>query len=494
MFLKPTTIFLIFPEIFLFASTIILFIYAIFVQSKKINITKDIAYLTLAILSITIMLYLNSVFGNYHNMVIQDTYTTYTKIIILFLSLIVIFFSLRYLERVNILIFEYFFLILFATNALLLLISSFDFLLFILALELQSMCLYGLALLYRKSVITLEAGVKYFFLGVLSSGFFFIGMFILYFYTGTIQFDKLALFFAMESDIDFGDFLVIEFPGFLGMFFILISIFFKIGVAPFHNWSPDVYDGTALPTTAYFAVVIKFAMISVLFKILSIPFSSLVELWQIILVVVSAISLLIGSFSAANNMKVKRFLAYSSIAHVGFILNALSTIDSLSLTVSIFYLIVYIFLSLGIWTALLLLEVGHLNKTPHIKYLTDLSGFAKQNKTIAALIAVLLFSMSGIPPLAGFYSKFFVLVNTLEHSLIGLFAISLFASAIGAFYYLRALKIIYFDQLNTKIFFNKVEFYNSYVFAIIIGINILFSMFPGPVFKTAFSIGISLLV
>ena len=494
LILKPSTIFLIFPEIFLFVSTITLFIYAIFVQNSKINITKDIAYLTLAILVITIVLYINSVFGNYHNMIIQDTYTIYTKIIILTLSTIVIFLSLRYLERVNILIFEYFFLILFTTNALMLLISSFDFLLFILALELQSMCLYGLALLYRKSIITLEAGVKYFFLGVLSSGFFFIGMFILYFYTGTIQFDKLALFCALESNDIFGDFSILEFPVFLGMFFILISIFFKIGIAPFHNWSPDVYEGTALPTTVYFAVVIKFAMISVLFKMLSIPFSSLIELWQPILVLVSAASLLIGSFSAANNIKIKRFLAYSSIAHVGFILNALSTLDNLSVAFSIFYVIIYIFLSLGIWSALLILEVGHLNKTPHIKYLTDLSGFGKTNKTIAAALAILLFSMSGIPPLAGFYSKFFVLVNSLEHSLIGLFVISLFASAVGAFYYLRTLKIIYFDQINTQIFFNKVEFYNSYIFSVIIGINLLFSLFPSIIFNNAFYIAYTLLL
>jgi NADH-quinone oxidoreductase subunit N len=235
-------------------------------------------------------------------------------------------------------------------------------------------------------------------------------------------------------------------------------------------------------------------MISVLFKMLSIPFSSLIELWQPILVLVSAASLLIGSFSAANNIKIKRFLAYSSIAHVGFILNALSTLDNLSVAFSIFYVIIYIFLSLGIWSALLILEVGHLNKTPHIKYLTDLSGFGKTNKTIAAALAILLFSMSGIPPLAGFYSKFFVLVNSLEHSLIGLFVISLFASAVGAFYYLRTLKIIYFDQINTQIFFNKIEFYNCYIFSIIIGINLLFSLFPSIIFNNGFYIAYTLLL
>jgi NADH-quinone oxidoreductase subunit N len=328
---------------------------------------------------------------------------------------------------------EYPVLILFATLGMMLMVSAQSLLGLYVGLELQSLTLYVLAAIRRDDAKSSEAGLKYFVLGALASGLLLYGISLVYGATGSIMFDKIQN--ALGSDK----------PGveiILGFVMILSALAFKISAAPFHMWTPDVYEGAPTPVTAFFAAAPKLAGFALLIKILAGPFADLSGQAQQILVALSILSMAWGAFAAIAQSNIKRLMAYSSIGHVGFALVGLVAGGEQGITATLTYLLIYVPMTLGAFAIILSLN----RDGQPLEQLSDLAGFSKTRPALAALMAVWMFSMIGIPPLAGFFGKLYVFMAAIEQGYVWLAILGVVLSVVGAFYYLRIIKIMYFDK------------------------------------------------
>lgn len=327
--------------------------------------------------------------------------------------------------------FEYPLLIVLATIGMFGMVSSQDFLSLYLSLELQSLSLYVLASFRRDVRHNSEAGLKYFFLGALSSGILLYGISLLYGFAGTTSYETLFNTLGQEK---------IQPAIIVGMVFVLCGVAFKIAAAPFHMWTPDVYQGSPTPVTALFSMAPKAAALGVLIRLVTGPLAPLHEQLQQILIALSLLSMLVGSFAAIAQNNVKRLLAYGAIGHVGFILLALAAQNASGLQAVVFYTATYLLMSAGGF-AVVLAVCGD-DKDENIALF---SGLAKQRPVLAASFAALLLSMAGIPPLAGFLAKLAVFQAGIQSGLTWLAVVGLLCSVVSAFYYLRLIKIMYFD-------------------------------------------------
>jgi NADH-quinone oxidoreductase subunit N len=367
--------------------------------------------------------------------------------------------------------FEINILILISLLGLMLIVSSFNFITLYLAIELQSLSFYILTALKRKSPLSIEAALKYFILGSIASSFILLGISIIYGVFGTLNFGNIYLILSNIFYFENINLIIGFINGFL---FILCGIFFKIGSAPFHFWLPDVYEGAPNNITAFFAIVPKIAYIGLLIRFIFDVFIDISSFFEIIFYICAILSMLIGSLSALQQKKIKRLLAYSSISHVGFILigftsNLFENIPSILL-----YIIIYIIMSINLWTTYLSLNINH----KPIKYLTDLSNIFNFNKLLAFIIILNIFSMSGIPPLAGFFSKLFLFISAIKAKYFGLVFFSILVSILSSFYYLRIIKIIFFENIFKKLFINKINKINSYILIINTQFLIFFFIYP----------------
>jgi NADH-quinone oxidoreductase subunit N len=395
--------------------------------------------------------------------------------------------------------FEYNLLILFSIFGILCFISSYDLVSLYLALEVQSLSFYILATLKRDSGFSTEAGLKYFILGALSSGFLLFGISLIYGLTGTTNFEsltKIVLSFDLYDSMlrfstfsfSFSDRLI------LGMFFVMFGLLFKMSAAPFHMWSPDVYEGSPTSVTILFAVVPKIGLFVVFSRLLFFTFYDLINVWQNIIIVVSLLSIIVGTFGALRQYRIKRFLAFSSITHVGYLLIGFSTGTFEGLSSIFFYLLIYIVMSLNIWAIVILLEIRK-KKTIRLKYLTDLQNLSRNNPVLSITLLINLFSMAGVPPLAGFYAKVYVFFSALEISLNVLVIFGILLSVISAFYYIRFIKIIYFDNSNNSLFLTqKIDLKKAYL----LGITFYFILFlfirPDPILLFVERLSLSLFI
>ncbi len=330
--------------------------------------------------------------------------------------------------------FEFPVLLVLATLGMLLMISANDLISLYLSLELQSLALYVVAAINRDSVRSTEAGLKYFVLGALSSGMLLYGMSLVYGFTGHTGFDEIAAALTAE-----GRSLGLVF----GLVFILAGLAFKISAVPFHMWTPDVYEGAPTPVTAFFAAGPKIAAISILVRIVINAFEPVVADWQQIVVFISIASMLLGSFAAIGQRNIKRLMAYSSIGHMGYALVGLAAGSMAGVRGVILYMLIYMVMTLGTFACILAMRR---REGEHVEGIDDLAGLSQTNPFMATVLTILMFSLAGIPPLAGFFGKYFVFVAAIEAHLYALAIIGVLASVVGAYYYLRVIKVMWFEE------------------------------------------------
>ncbi len=398
---------------------------------------REVFTQTLFLLVLGAMIVLNTDFGTYTPGLLfgTDSIAMSSKFILcvsLFAALVL---GQSHFSRAKINLFEFYSVTLLALISLMILVSSYDLISIYVAIEMQSLCFYILAAINRYSAFSTEAGLKYFVLGAFISGLFLFGASILYGITGTTNLNSYALLFSSDLTSDLNLSIL-----FLGVLFILVAVLFKIAAAPFHVWSPDVYEGAPLNSTIIFVIVPKLVLLVLLFRFLYYSFFTFFEDFQTLLIISGTLSVLIGSFMALRQKRVKRLLIYSSISHVGFILLGCATGTILGLTSVIYYLLFYIITSVLVWGVVALLT----NNTS--LYLTDLAVLARTNPALGLTFALGLFSLAGIPPLVGFSMKFFIFSAAINAHLYMASALIILLSVLGAFYYLRVIKVAYFEK------------------------------------------------
>ncbi|RDE09218.1 NADH-quinone oxidoreductase subunit NuoN [Pelagibacterium lacus] len=329
--------------------------------------------------------------------------------------------------------FEYPVLVVLATLGMMMMVSANDLMSLYVGLELQSLALYVVAAFRRDSVKATEAGLKYFVLGALSSGMLLYGASLVYGFTGHTQLDQIAQAVALTD----------RNPGIIfGLVFLLAGIAFKISAVPFHMWTPDVYEGAPTPVTAFFASAPKVAAMALLIRVVFDAFEPIARDWQQVVIFISIASMVLASFAAIGQNNLKRLLAYSSIGHVGFALVGLSAGNLVGVEGVAIYMAIYLFMTIGTFACILALK----NDDGYVETIDDLAGLAKNRPFVAAIMALFMFSLVGLPPLAGFFAKWQVFLAAMEAQLFVLAVIGMLASAVSAFYYLRIIKVMYFDE------------------------------------------------
>lgn len=426
------------PEVFMAVAGLALLMLGVF---RKEDNTRPISVLVILVLGAAMML-VSSLGGDRHTafngLFVADRFSGFAKALILLASAFSVAMSLQYLEKERIARFEYPILVLFATLGMMMMVSANDFMSLYLGLELQSLSLYVLAAFQRDSLKSTEAGLKYFVLGALASGLLLYGVSLLYGFAGTTSFEGLHNVFAGGHDHPVKPGLGII----AGLVFVVAGLSFKLSAVPFHMWAPDVYEGAPTPVTSFFAVAPKIAALCLFVRVMTGPFGDLLEQWRQVVTFIAIASMFVGAFGAIVQTNIKRLMAYSSIGHVGFILVGVAAGGELGIQGVLIYLAIYLFMNVGTFAVILSMrQKGRLVENIH-----DLAGLSKTNPAMAFIMAVLMFSMAGIPPLAGFWGKFYVFMAAIEAQLYTLSILGLVSSVVSAFYYLRVIKIIYFDE------------------------------------------------
>ena len=437
------------PEITLIIGSVLILLYGIFFNKDE-DPNKRVLYITLIslILSLYCSIYVVDAGTNsFNNLLNNDLYTLFFKILVYIGTIIIIYISYNYLKDLNIINPEFFFLILLSIVGVLILISSRNIISMYLGLELQSICLYILAAYRKYDIKSSESGVKYFIIGALSSGILLYGLSIIYGFTNSTDFYEISKSINLSLK-NHENFLIIN----IGFILILCGLFFKIAVVPFHMWAPDVYEGSPTSTTAFLTTIPKIGTIGFLIKFLNIPFENYYTAWSQILYLVSIASMILGSIAALNQNNIKRLLAYSSISHMGFILIGVLTANQIGIKSVQLYLSIYTINILGIFTCILCLK----NKINgyYLENINNFSGLLKKDSFLSFSFAILLFSISGLPPLAGFFGKLYILIAAVESKMYFLAVIAVLTSIISAFYYLKIIKIIFFDKPINDIYIN----------------------------------------
>jgi NADH-quinone oxidoreductase subunit N len=314
-------------------------------------------------------------------------------------------------------------------------ISSNDLMVFYMGLELQSLALYVLATFNRDQLKSSEAGLKYFVLSALSSGLLLYGCSLIYGFSGSTNFNIIS------NQLNSNEYVLT-----FGIVFILVGLAFKISAVPFHMWAPDVYQGSPTTVTLFFTMVPKIAALTVFIRFLYVPFLNLIDQWQMIIVFLSIASMLFGAIAAIGQTNIKRLIAYSSIGHIGYTLAGLATGSNEGIQSSIVYISIYIIMNLALFSCLLMLK----RNNEYYEEIEDLSGLSKNHPLLSLSLLIILFSLAGIPPLAGFFAKFYIFKAVIEQSMYFLAIVGLLSTVIAAFYYLRVIKIIYFDKEKEK--------------------------------------------
>ena len=472
------------PEIFALAAINFFAMYSV-IYSTSPNmgypvLIRNVSWLGAQILFFALVLNVkNPVDGaiGFNNLLIFDNFTIVIKSVVLVSAIITILLSLEYGKFENLNCFEYVILIILAVIGMMLIVSSYDLIAMYLAIELQSFCMYIIASLKRGSEFSIEAGLKYFILGAFSSGLLLFGCSLLYGFTGTTNYQQLfQLFLVSDVGLSGSNAIVV------GLLFILIGMLFKLSAAPFHLWSPDVYEGAPTSVTAFFAIVPKVAILSLVTRLFSYVFYSFFLPWQEILVVCSCLSMIIGTFGAIWQKKLKRLLAYSSIGHVGYISIGISVGSIEGIYAAFLYVVIYIVMTIATFSILLSLrKQKNLNK---IKYLNDLAGLFRSNPHVALSFSVIMFSMCGIPPLAGFFSKMFIFISAINMEMYFLAIIGVMTSVVASFYYIRIIKLMFFDSVTRINNLNTISKENSLFLSFCCIFLMSFFLWPTPIALT----------
>ena len=465
-------------EIFLALGGMIALLSGVFVsKDNSFKITTRICNVSF-IISLILIFFTHSNSGSlFDEMFVYDGLARYTKSLILVGTILSLLISVKSQKIDGFNKPEYPVLILFSVIGMLLMSSSMDLISLYMALELQSLPLYVIAAINRDNLKSSEAGLKYFILGALSSGLLLFGMSLVYGAVGDTSFSSISEF----SSQGMTNLLLI------GLVFMLAGLAFKISLVPFHMWTPDVYEGAPTPVTAFFAIVPKIAAMTVMIRFTFFAFDSSISSWQQVIVILSLLSMILGSFAAIMQTNLKRLMAYSSIAHMGYALVGIASGILEGISGLLIYMLIYIVMNIG--SFIIILSMRRDNQS--VEDIYDLKGISKTHPFIAFSFVILMFSMAGIPPLAGFFGKWVVFYSAVNSGLLFLAVIGVLTSVVGAFYYLRIIKIMYFEENEVKldIIDNKSS---MLILGLMIAIVILFGIFLNWLIEI--TMGISLLI
>ncbi len=423
-------IYLLLPELILFTSICFLLILGVFIK-QSFNLISNLSVLTLLVVGFLIYKSGFSNQGIFLKSFISDPLSNFSKIMIVLSCIFIKFSSKQFIIDRKITKFEYPIIVLLSILGMFFMVSSNDLILFYLGLELQSLSLYILAAIDRDDLKSTESGIKYFVLSALSSGLLLYGCSLLYGFTGSTNFIEINN--SLDSQNTGAVF---------AMVFVLVGLAFKVSAVPFHMWTPDVYEGAPTSVTYFFSVVPKITGLVVILRFMDLPFANILIEWQSIVIFMSIASMILGAVAAIGQNNIKRLMAYSSIGHIGYILAGVATGSSSGYSNSLLYMSIYVIMNIGAFSCIYLMRV---NGT-YTEKIGDLAGLSKKSPLLSIAFLIVFFSLAGIPPLGGFFAKFYVFMSVVESKMYTLAIIGLLSTVISAFYYLRIVKIIYFDE------------------------------------------------
>ena len=370
----------------------------------------------------------------YRDQFVVDSFSGFVKLLVLTGSAFAVIGSLDYNEHENLRRFEFPVLVLFATVGMMVMASAANLMTLYVGLELQSLSIYVLAAFARDRLRSAEAGLKYFVLGSLASGLLLYGISLVYGFSGTMQFDRLAGLLSDPAKAS---------PGLIvGIVFVVVGLAFKVSAVPFHMWTPDVYEGAPTPVTLLMGTSPKVAAMALLVRAMATPFGHLLAQWQQLIVLVAIVSVLLGAFAAIGQSNIKRLMAYSSIGHMGYVLIGLAAGTAVGVRGVLIYLLTYVFMNAGTFACILAMR----RRGEMLEQISDLSGLGRRDPALALWFTVFMFSMAGIPPFSGFWAKYFIFTAAVQSGLWALAVIGVLTSVVGAYYYIRIIKVMYFDQ------------------------------------------------
>jgi NADH-quinone oxidoreductase subunit N len=456
------------PEIILAAGAMALLMLGVYRTPRTETLIDVLSIILLIIAGVAVVLLPAGKLVTFGGSFLVDDFARFLKILAIIGSATAILMSIDYDRREGQQRFEYSVLIVLSTLGMLMLISAADLIALYLGLELMSLPLYVVAASHRNSLRSSEAGLKYFVLGALSSGMLLYGASLVYGFTGTVSFNGIA-----HSAAEAGTGLI------FGLVFLFAGFCFKVSAVPFHMWTPDVYEGAPTPVTAFFAAAVKVAGIAMFVRVAVMAFPGITTQWQEIVAFVSIASMLLGSFAAIGQRSIKRLMAYSSIAHMGFALVGLAAGTTEGVQGVLVYMAIYITMTLGVFAVILSMRrAGGM-----VESIDQLAGLARTHPGMAFAMALLLFSMAGIPPLAGFFAKFFVFLAAIKAGLYVLAVIGVLASVVGGYYYLAIVKTMYFDEPAEG--FVGMPAALRVVLGVCALFNIVFFIYPAPLVGVA---------
>jgi len=469
MIIGPLDLSPVMPEVVLACGAMLMLMAGVFMRVGSSRVVNSWCVLVLIVAAIALIMTPQGRLVSFGGSFVLDDFARFLKMLTLIGSAGALILSLDWLAIEKQQRFEYGSLFLLSTLGMLVLISAADLIALYLGLEMMSLSLYVVAASNRENVKSTEAGLKYFVLGALSSGMLLYGASLIYGFTGTIEFAGIAK--ATQAGAGIG--LV------FGLVFLFVGFCFKISAVPFHMWTPDVYEGAPTPVTAFFAAAPKVAGISIFVRASLTAFPGIVHEWQQIIVFVSIASMALGSFAAIGQRNIKRLMAYSSIGHMGFALVGLAAATAQGVQGVLVYMSIYVAMTLGAFAVIAAMRRGGMA----VENISDLAGLARTHPTMAFFFAMLMFSLAGLPPLAGFFAKFYVFLAAINAGLFTLAVIGVLTSVVGAYYYLMIVKAMYFDEPVQS--FDSMPGLLRLVLGVSGVINLLFFAWPAPLLTAA---------
>jgi len=424
------TIVYILPELFLSIAIMFLLMLGVFIK-KSFKLVNLLTILSLIFAIALVLNQPNEIIKIFNGSYIIDKLSIFMKVLTLLFCVFVLLLSKDYIKNNSIDKIEYPIIILASTLGMILMISSYDLIVFYLGLELQSLCLYILASFKRDDEGSTEAGLKYFVLSALASGLLLYGCSLIYGFTGSTNFEIIS------ENLSEGNTGAV-----FGMVFIIVGLAFKVSAVPFHMWTPDVYEGSPTSVTSFFALVPKIAALTVFIRFMYVPFINVISHWQTIIIFLSIASMILGAVAAIGQSNIKRLMAYSSIGHMGYALAGLAPGTNAGIQSTIIYLTIYLVMNLGAFGCIFMMK----RENVFHEKINDLSGLSKNHPMLALGFLIILFSLAGMPPLAGFFAKFYIFMAVIEAKMYTLAIIGLVTTVVSAFYYLSIIKVIYFDK------------------------------------------------
>ena len=408
----------------------------------------------------------------FYGMFVTEAFALFMKALVLIGSAVTILLAMHYNEDQGIARFEFPVLVLLATTGMMVMVSANDLITLYVGLELQNLALYVVASFNRDSARSSEAGLKYFVLGALSSGMLLYGASLVYGFAGTTAFDDLTKLMTGAATVETGIL--------IGLVFVVVGLAFKVSAVPFHMWTPDVYEGAPTPVSMFFALAPKMAALGLFIRFMIGPFGPLSADWRQVIVFLSIASMVFGAVAAVAQHNIKRLMAYSSIGHVGYLLIGLAAGTTDGIRGMLVYLAIYLFMNVGAWAVILCMR----RQGQMLEEIADLAGLSRTRPALALAFGIFLFSLAGVPPTAGFFAKLYIFFAAIDAKLAALAVIGVLASVVSAFYYLRIVKVMYFDE-PAGAFDRPLTAELKGVLFVTAVVTLFFFVLPGPIFAGA---------